>query len=76
MLAQRVIAHDGGRLKLEWATVRECTRVVPLLNRGTDGRLDGFLGLYSFGGPPQIELVGMVDPSRRRHGIASSLMTA
>ena len=38
-------------------------------------RLDGFVGLYAFG-PPTVELVGMVAPPARRHGIATTLLTA
>lgn len=74
-LAARVIDHDAGRLKLEWATLHEGSRVIPLLERDASGRLNGFLGLYSFGGPPQVELVGMVDPSQRRRGIGTALLT-
>ena len=63
-LEARVVAHDGGRLKLEWGELRTRPgdRVNDLLWWG-QGSLLGFLGLYAFGGG-QLELVGMVDPRR------------
>jgi ribosomal protein S18 acetylase RimI-like enzyme len=73
-LERRVVAHDGGRLKLEWATLRRRS------GDDTDdllwwdsGRLVGFLGLYRFGGGP-LELAGMVEPSMRRRGIGTALL--
>jgi ribosomal protein S18 acetylase RimI-like enzyme len=73
-LERRVTHHDGGRLKLEWTTLRERPghQVDDLL--WTDGdRLVGFLGIYAFGGP-DLEFAGMVDPAARRRGIATSLL--
>lgn len=72
-LEARVIATDGGRLKLEWPTLRRRSgkRVEDLLWRDADELL-GYLGLYSFGGP--LELAGMVDPEARRRGIGSALL--
>jgi ribosomal protein S18 acetylase RimI-like enzyme len=73
-LERRVIGHDGGRLKLEWATLQQRSgdQVDDLLC--TDGdRLVGFLGIYGFGGP-DLEFAGMVDPAVRRRGIATSLL--
>jgi ribosomal protein S18 acetylase RimI-like enzyme len=73
-LERRTVAADGGRLKLEWATLRGRSgkRVDDLL--WWDGeRLVGFLGLYAFGFPT-VELAGMVDPDRRRCGIGSALL--
>jgi ribosomal protein S18 acetylase RimI-like enzyme len=73
-LERRVVAADGGRLKLEW----------PVL-RGRNGReaedllcwegslLVGFLGLYGFA-PPAIEITGMVDPRFRRRRIFSAML--
>ena len=66
---------DGGRLKLEWRTLRGRSgdRVEDLLWwEGED--LLGFLGLYSFGS--SLELAGMVAPAARRRGIATTLLDA
>ncbi|HET6878496.1 MAG TPA: GNAT family N-acetyltransferase [Jatrophihabitans sp.] len=75
-LEKRVLAADGGRLKLEWGTLRNRSgaRVDDLL-WWDDGTLLGFLGLYAFGGS-QIELAGMVDPAARRRGIGTALLDA
>jgi ribosomal protein S18 acetylase RimI-like enzyme len=75
-LERRVIASDGGRLKLEWGTLRRRSgeRVEDLLWRDGD-RVVGFLGFYSFGSA-DLELAGMVDPDVRRTGIATALLTA
>ena len=72
-LEERVVATDGGRLKLEWPTLRRRSgeRVEDLLWWDADELL-GFLGLYSFGGP--LELAGMVDPKVRRRRIGSALV--
>jgi GNAT superfamily N-acetyltransferase len=73
-LEQRVVRHDGGRLKLEWGHLRNRPE-----NEINDvlfwegAALVGFLGLYAFGGEA-IELVGMVDPGWRRRGIGSTLL--
>ena len=74
-LERRVIDADGGRLKLEWDTLRSRTsdRVEDLL-WWKDDRLLGFLGLYSSGSA--LELAGMVDPAARRCGIATALLDA
>jgi ribosomal protein S18 acetylase RimI-like enzyme len=75
-LERRTVAHDGGRLKLEWGTLtnRSAEQQNDLL--WWDGsQLLGFLGLYCFDGR-NVELVGMVDPAARRTGIASSLLDA
>lgn len=73
-LESRTIAVDGGRLKLEWGTLRARTgRDVEDLLWWDGDRLVGFLGLYSFGSPA-VELVGMVDPRFRRRGIATALL--
>jgi ribosomal protein S18 acetylase RimI-like enzyme len=75
-LERRVVAADGGRLKLEWGTLRARSgeRVEDLLRWDGD-RLVGFLGLYAFGAPT-VELAGMVDPAWRRRRIATSLLDA
>ncbi len=75
-LERRVVAADGGRLKLEWGALRSRSgrRVEDLL--WWDGEhLLGFLGLYGFGAPT-VELAGMVDPEARRRGIATALLDA
>jgi ribosomal protein S18 acetylase RimI-like enzyme len=77
-LEQRVLLEDGGRLKLEWSTLRSRPKaeVNDLLwwNDQSD-RLLGYLGLYRFDSR-NIEMTGMVDPSVRRRGIASKLLRA
>lgn len=73
-LEQRVVAADGGRLKLEHATLRARTgRTVEDVLWQEDGRLLGFLGRYAFGGA-EVELAGMVDPTARRRGIGTALL--
>jgi ribosomal protein S18 acetylase RimI-like enzyme len=75
-LAQRVVDHDGGRLKLEWATLRSRGGdAVEDLLWHHDERLMGFLGLYAFGSG-ELELAGMVDPAARRAGIGTALVDA
>jgi len=75
-LEARTVAVDGGRLKLEWGTLRaRAGREVDDLVWWGGGRLLGFLGLYAFG-PPAVELVGMVDPAARRRGIGRALLDA
>jgi ribosomal protein S18 acetylase RimI-like enzyme len=74
-LERRVVEADGGRLKLEWATLRGRSgdRVDDLLWWEGD-RLAGFLGFYAYGST--LELAGMVAPDRRRRGIATALLDA
>lgn len=75
-LEERTVAGDGGRLKLEWGTLRARTGVdVEDLVWWDGERLLGFLGLYTFD-PPSVELVGMVDPAARRRGIGRALIDA
>lgn len=75
-LERRVVAADGGRLKLEWATLRRRPRdEVRDLLCWQDGQLLGFLGFYTFG-HASIELTGMVDPDARRRGIGRALLAA
>ncbi|HET9073528.1 MAG TPA: GNAT family N-acetyltransferase [Solirubrobacteraceae bacterium] len=76
-LEAAVLAHDGTPLKLEWAYIREQRTVASLVIRDRDsaaGRLIAYLGVYPFGGPPEAELVGMVHPGHRRHGLAGALL--
>jgi ribosomal protein S18 acetylase RimI-like enzyme len=75
-LETRVLAADGGRLKLEWRVLR--TRAgegVEDVLWWEEDRLLGFLGLYAFGAPT-VEIAGMVDPAARRRGIATKLLEA
>lgn len=76
-LQRRTVEVDGGRLKLEWGVLRERSGIQVDDLLWWDGeRLLGFVGLYSFGGPPTVELVGMVDPAARRRHIATALLDA
>jgi ribosomal protein S18 acetylase RimI-like enzyme len=74
-LEREVVDADGGRLKLEWPTLRarRGDRVEDLL-WWERKRLRGFLGLYGFGSA--VELAGMVAPDARRHGIGAALLDA
>jgi ribosomal protein S18 acetylase RimI-like enzyme len=74
-LERRVIEADGGRLKLEWGTLRrrDGNDVEDLL-WWEGNRLAGFLGLYAYG--TSLELAGMVAPEARRRGIATALLDA
>ncbi len=72
-LEERSLAVDGVRLKLEWPSLR-AGQAPGSLVWCERGELIGFLGLYSFGGPPDVELIGMVDPLYRRRGIATRLL--
>lgn len=75
-LERRVVAADGGRLKLEWSALRHRTgREVEDILCWDGDRLLGFLGIYSHGAP-EIELAGMVDPAARRRGIGAALLDA
>ena len=75
-LEQRVLAVDGGRLKLEWPTLRARSGRRPEdVLAWQDDLLVGFLGTYAFGGAT-VELAGMVDPAARRRGVGSALLTA
>jgi ribosomal protein S18 acetylase RimI-like enzyme len=75
-LERRVVAADGGRLKLEWAVLRSRggSRADDFLWR-EGGQVAGFCGVYAFGGP-EVELTGMVDPAVRRRGIGTALLEA
>jgi ribosomal protein S18 acetylase RimI-like enzyme len=74
-LERRVVAADGGRLKLEWGRLRARSgdRVEDLLWWEGD-RLLGFLGLYRV--DCSLELAGMVAPDARRRGIGTALLDA
>jgi ribosomal protein S18 acetylase RimI-like enzyme len=75
-LEHRVVTADGGRLKLEWSTLRSRpTDAVRDLLWWEDDRLLGFLGIYGFNWR-HLELTGMVDPDARRRGIATALLAA
>jgi ribosomal protein S18 acetylase RimI-like enzyme len=73
-LERRVVAADGGRLKLEWNALRHrAGRDVEDLLWWSDGQLLGFLGIYSHSALV-LELAGMVDPDYRRRGIGTALL--
>src|ERR1022692_4926230 len=75
-LETRVLAADGGRLKLEWRVLRtRAGQDVEDVLWWEEDRLLGFLGLYAFGAPT-VEIAGMVDPAARRRGIATELLEA
>jgi len=75
-LAAACVAVDGGRLKLEWRTIktRPADEVSDFLWMAPEGVV-GFLGLYGFRSD-QVEICGMVHPSWRRQGIFSRLFEA
>jgi GNAT superfamily N-acetyltransferase len=75
-LERRVVAADGGRLKLEWNALRgRLGRDVEDILWWDGERLLGFLGIYTHSAPT-IELAGMVDPAARRRGIGTALLDA
>jgi ribosomal protein S18 acetylase RimI-like enzyme len=75
-LERRVVAADGGRLKLEWNALRHRSGQDVEDVLWWDGeRLLGFLGIYTHSAPT-IELAGMVDPAARRRGIGTALLDA
>jgi ribosomal protein S18 acetylase RimI-like enzyme len=71
-LADEVVAHDGGRLKLELDYVASNPIDVALWHEGD--RLVGYAGYYRFGGA-EPEIAGMVAPGARCHGIGTHLLT-
>lgn len=72
-LERVVVGADGGRLKLEWGTLRARSgEQVEDLLWWDDEQLVGFLGLYAFGA--SLEIAGMVAPAVRRRGIATALL--
>lgn len=75
-LERRVLAHDGGRLKLEWEDLRtrDGQRTNDLL-WVESGRVVGFAAFDSHGGPA-VEIAGMVDPAARGRGIGTALLAA
>lgn len=76
-LERRTLAADGGRLKLEWGELRGRSGAQAEDLLWWDGdRLVGFAGLYTFAGPPTVEVGGMVDPAARRQGIGTALLDA
>lgn len=73
-LEAETVSADGGRLKLEWSVLNSRTLDdVSDVLWWEDGRLVGFIGLYSFGGNT-VEVAGMVHPDFRRRGIGSRLL--
>ncbi|MET0495517.1 MAG: GNAT family N-acetyltransferase [Actinoplanes sp.] len=75
-LERRVVAADGGRLKLEWNALRHRSGQDVEDVLWWDGeQLLGFLGIYTHSAPT-IEVAGMVDPAARRQGIGTALLDA
>ena len=75
-LERRVVAADGGRLKLEWNALRHRSGQDVEDVLWWDGKqLLGFLGIYTHSAPT-IEVAGMVDPAARRQGIGTALLQA
>jgi ribosomal protein S18 acetylase RimI-like enzyme len=75
-LERRVVAADGGRLKLEWSTLRSRPAgTVRDLLWWEHGRLLGFLGIYGFNWQ-HLEVTGMVEPDARGRGIGRALFDA
>lgn len=72
-LEQAVVAHDGGRLKLELDYVEKNPIEVALVHEGD--RLVGYAGLYAFGGD-EPEIAGMVAPDARRLRHGTQLLEA
>lgn len=67
-------AHDEVTLKLNWSMLRERPgNVVNDFVCMMDGKIVGFLGLYSFG-TVEVEVSGMVHPDYRRQGIFTKLL--
>lgn len=75
-LERRVVAHDGGRLKIEWEDLRDRSgeRTNDLLWFEGD-RVVGFAAFDSHGGPA-VEIAGMVDPGARGRGIGTAMLAA
>ena len=73
-LEQEVVAHDGGRLKLELEYVQDHPIDLVLAHEGD--RLVAYAGRYVFGGGSTPEIAGMVAPGARRKGIGSQLLAA
>jgi ribosomal protein S18 acetylase RimI-like enzyme len=76
-LEARVLAADGGRLKLEWPWLR--TRAFGQVNDlvwREGGEVLGFAGLYAMPHGTTVELTGMVTPAARRRGIGTALLDA
>ena len=72
-LAGDVVAHDGGRLKIELDYVARNPIDVALAHDGDE--LVGYAGVYSFSGA-EPEIAGMVAPGRRRQGLGTRLLSA
>jgi ribosomal protein S18 acetylase RimI-like enzyme len=68
-LEKEVVAHDGGRLKLELGLLESGEVQTPV--RWDGDRVIGFAGRYDFAG---LEIAGMVAPDVRRKGIGTELL--
>lgn len=75
-LEERVVAADGGRLKLDHEGMRTRSGgAADDLLWWRDGRLVGYLGFDTWGGS-SVELAGMVDPAARGAGVGTALLEA
>ena len=75
-LEERVVAVDGGRLKLDRDGMRDRPDgAVEDFLWWQDDQLVGYLGFDTWGGR-SIELAGMVDPAARGRGIGTALLAA
>lgn len=75
-LEQEVVAHDGGRLKIEWNGLRDRAGEQTNDLLWTDhGRVVGYVGFDSWNGRV-VELAGMVAPDARGRGIGTALLDA
>jgi ribosomal protein S18 acetylase RimI-like enzyme len=73
-LEQTCTAHDQLLMKLNWNTLQN--RTGDEMNdflMYQDGRIVGFLGLYSFGSA-EVEVSGLIHPDYRRKGLFRSLL--
>ena len=69
-LERAVVTHDGGRLKLEWSSLRAGHATDVIVRDG--GSVIGFVGVYRHGGEP--ELAGMIHPDHRRQGLGAAAL--
>lgn len=74
VLEQTCSAHDQLMMKLNWNTLRNRTgdEVNDFLMY-QDGRIVGFLGLYSFGSA-EVEVSGLIHPDFRHQGLFRTLL--
>ncbi len=75
-LQQKVEHADGIKLKMNWDMLASESRsesgTEDYFHYNAQGELLGFLAIYQFGN--KVECCGMVDPNKRRRGIAKMLL--